>query len=65
MGVEVLQSKEVVEETERDRALTFTQLALVATPPFQPSRIGGKDVRALANLALLDWAASFGLKFLG
>lgn len=65
MGVEVLPSKEVMEETKRDWVLTSTQSALVATPPFQPSGIGGKDVRALADLALLDLAASFGPEFLG
>lgn len=52
VGAVVPMSERVVKETKRDQPLTFAQPALVVTSSTQPFGIGGKDARALADLAL-------------
>lgn len=54
-----------MEESKRDQPPVSAQSALVASPFSQSSGAGGRDVRALANLALLDLAVSFGPELSG
>lgn len=65
VGVEVLPLEKVVEEIEREHPLTFAQSTLVATFSSQPYGTGRIDVRALADLALLDLVANFDPELLG
>lgn len=59
VSTEALTSERVVKEIEIDRPLTSVQLALVVTSSLQSSGTGGRDARALADLALHDLVANF------
>lgn len=62
MRVEVLAPEEVVKGAKEEQPLTSVQSTLVTTPSSQSSGAGGKDAKALMDLALQDLAASFNLK---
>lgn len=65
VGVEVLLLEKVMEEIEREQPLTFVQSTLMATFSSQPFGTSEIDVRALANLSLLDLVANFDPKLSG
>lgn len=65
VGVEVLASETVAEESERDHPLAFAQLTSLATPSSQSFGAGGRDVKALMSLTLFDMPANFNLEFSG